>query len=109
MTAPIRSISGHKAYAAGRIQPATHKASSGEENKPRQALITVLRNQQETTERSFSIYRHETRFITQLIACNINMPQTRQKRRSAPEEAIAHYQQTDKGTELSTLGFSRTL
>jgi hypothetical protein len=53
--------------------------------------------------------RPSTDFLAQLIAVAGEAPQTRQRRRAAPQEAIAAYQALGRPTALSGRALSRSL
>lgn len=82
---------GAAAIGLGSRRPATRRHEPQATPTETRALVTVAPTGH--TERSFARSRHPAApFLAQLIATQIQAPQTRARRRAEPEDAVAVYQ-----------------
>jgi hypothetical protein len=75
------------------------------------ALVPVAPIRQEAAQTAVDAYaagRPNADFMAQLIAAAIKAPQTRQRRRATPDEAIALYRATEHLPAAPSHGFSRS-
>jgi hypothetical protein len=97
----MRPVDGVRAALGVRIGPARDTPPGADATEPSRALIPVDAAEP-TREAPTSGQRPYAGFLAHLIATASQLPQTRERRRAEPQDAIAAYRSTVNGTRAPT-------